>query len=450
MPVIKFGEESPVNYNALLTFSQALAKKLTIMILSSFCVIEGIAGGGLTEKDKNQFKPRLTFSGFIKHDIFYDTRQTVNAREALVTLYPQNVHWDKDQNDINSRPSFNMLNIHSRLRCEITGPAVLGAETRALVESDFYGNENKNFSDLNGLRLFNAYIRFKWNTTELQVGQDWHPLSIQSFFPATVSFSAGAPFHPMSRNPQVRITQTAGNLKVAVSFLTQRDFTGTGPDGPGSQYLRNSGLPNVHLQAVYGGDSSIISAGVGVDYKKIVPELFTTNEYGEVFRTSSTLEGLSSTGFLAVKTKPLTLKLQGVYTQNAYDQLMIGGYAISNIADKRTLRKEFANLNTVSFWADAQSGLPGRMNFGLFYGYTRNLGSFKCIDGALYARGADIKSLFRVAPRVVYTYHNVGISLEGEYTGALYGTANGDGNGRVTNTHAVANFRSLMSVRYSF
>ena len=394
--------------------------------------------------------PRLSFSGFLKHDIFYDTRQTVNAREALVTLYPEKVELDAENRDINARPGFNMLNIHSRLRANLYGPSVLGARSEALIEADFYGNENKNFSDLNGLRLFNAYLRLMWKTTALQFGQDWHPLSIQAFFPTTVAFSAGAPFHPMSRNPQVRLTQSMGKLDLTASVLTQRDFTSTGPEGPGSRYLRDAAIPNLHLQAVYGKDTSLLSGGVGVDYKQIVPEQFTQGEEGQSFKSDSRLSSWSATAFLKLVTKPFQLKAQGVYAQNGYDQLMLGGYAKSSMADLRTGESTFTNLNTVSGWMDIQTNRTRRLDVGLFSGYTQNLGAFKDINGPIYARGADIQAAYRLAPRIIYTVKNISFSMEGEHTTAWYGTANGDGKGIVTDTYTVSNFRTLVSTRYTF
>jgi hypothetical protein len=403
-----------------------------------------------TVENTHKVTPVFAFSGFIKHDVFYDTRQTVNAREALVTLYPQPVLLDAEGRDINANPSFNMLNIHSRLRCMINGPTVFGASSLALVEADFYGNENKNFSDLNGLRLFNAYIQFNWRATELKIGQDWHPMSIQFLFPGVVSFSAGAPFHPMSRNPQIRLSQQIRKLRLSASILSQRDFTSTGPEGPGSQYLRNSGIPNIHVQAVYGADSSIVSGGIGIDYKQIVPELFTSNAQGGLFKTGTSLKAVSFTGFLAYKPGPLVLKAQGVYAQNSYDLLMLGGYGVSRMLDGHTGRKSFISLNTLAFWIDTQTNWTGKINIGLFNGYTANLGANESIQDAMYARGEDIKSVYRIAPRIVYANKHVGVSVEGEYMSARYGTANGNGKGLATDTYSTSNLRILVSTKYTF
>ncbi len=432
-----------VKLNSLNFYRQ---KKNNLSIIFLLMFIYGYPQVDHNIKDKT---PRIKFSGFIKYELFADNRQTVNAREGLVVLYPENVLSDANGHDVNAVRSLNMLSIHSRLRSDISGPVFLGARSSGLVEADFYGNENMSFSDLNGLRLFCAYIKFDWGRTELLAGQYWHPMSIPGFFPNVVAFSAGAPFHPMSRNPQVCIIQTIGKVKLIGCMLSQRDFTSTGPNGPGSQYLRNSGIPNLHFQLQCGTDSSFIQAGIGIDYKKLVPEIYTKNDAGEIFATKTSLTGISIMGFAKAKTKPLTIKAQGVYAQNGYDQLMLGGYAIKRIINEHTGKKEFSNLNTLSVWTDIHSN--GRKFFaGLFCGYSKNLGCGETIQGPFYSRGTDISSIYRIAPRIVYTEGRVGISLEGEYATAFYGTENGDSEGGVTDTDPVSNFRLLLSLKYSF
>lgn len=395
-------------------------------------------------------KAIIRFTGFLRHEMFFDFRQTVNAREALVTLYPENVLPDENGKDINARSHFNMLNINSRLRAELIGPTYFGAKTDALLEIDFYGNENRYFSDLNGLRLFNGYFRIVWPKTTLLLGQEWHPMSVKEVFPVTVAFSAGAPFHPMSRNPQARVTQSIGNFKLLVAILSQRDFTGTGPEEPGSQYLRNSGVPNIHFQTYLGCDSSRIFGGAGVDYKMIVPELFTFGESGQLYKAKSHLNSLAATGFFRFRTKSLNFKGQAVWSQNSFDLLMIGGYARSSISNMRTGQSEFANLGTLSFWVDMETQRTGRFTLGLFSGFSENIGANKSIMGEIYARAPNLKMLYRIAPRIIFTHNSLSLAFEPELTSAYYGLINGDGRGGVTGATEVSNLRFLISTRFNF
>lgn len=402
-----------------------------------------------TNNAVNRTSKAIEFFGFVKYDLFADTRQVVNAREGLVSIYPENPHYDADGRDINSGLNVNMLSIHSRVGIRAHGPVLLNAETGALIEADFYGNANSQFSDLNGLRLFNAYIDFRWKSTELRLGQDWHPMSVREFFPNTVSFSAGAPFHPMSRNPQARFCYSTGSFQILGAILSQRDFTSTGPEGPSSHYLRNAGIPNIHLQARYDRDTVALSGGVGVDYKRIVPALSSVGPGGEFYKSKRSLSSLSITGFMKYKMNGSTLTAQSVYAQNAYDLLMLGGYAERNLVDAERGANTYTNVNVISFWVDFETTFRS-IHFGAFAGYTKNLGAANIIGDVAYTRGENIGWIYRLSPRIAYTDGPIGVAFESEYTVAAYGTANGNGRGVTTDLTRVPNLRSVLSVKYVF
>jgi len=413
-----------------------------VLIIASFSVN--------AQEKKEESKFGIKFSGFVKTDVFYDTRQTVSIREGHFLLYPDNVLNDAAGNDINANSGFNILSIQSRLKVALSGPEVLDAIPSGVLEADFFGNENSSFSDVNGFRLRHAFVKLNWKTTELLAGQYWHPMFIAESFPGVISFNTGAPFQPFSRNPQIRVSQSFGGLKLIGCLFSQRDFTSTGPDGASSKYLRNSGIPNLHFQMQYKQDSSVYFAGAGVDYKILTPELYTVNSSGtKKYDSDETIGSLSAIGFLNIKLKPVTIKLEGVYAQNAFDLVMLGGYGVKEIKDTATGEKEFANLNTASVWADFQT--TGEMfQFGLFTGYTKNMGSDDNINGSMYARGSNIDYLYRVSPRVVFIAGKFNVALEGEYTFAMYGLANGDKKGGVTNGYALSNMRGLLAVIYNF
>ena len=411
----------------------------------------------------------ITFSGFVKTDVFYDTRQTINIREGHFLLYPDNLLLDANKVDINAKPSFNMLSIQSRLKGTITGPEAFGAKTSGVIEGDFFGNENTSFSDLNGFRVRHAFLKLNWKSTELLVGQYWHPMFIAEAFPGVVSFNTGAPFQPFSRNPQIRVSKKVGGLKAIACIYTQRDFQSTGPDGSNPKYLRNAGIPDAHLQLQYTPDSTNHVFGFGFDYKILKPRL-----YGEVIVTpaqtivdtttwvattiaavtkkydvNETVGSMSAIAFAKLMFKPVTIKVEAIYAQNATDLTMIGGYAVKKITDPLTDTREYTNLATGSVWTDIQT-TGKKIQYGLFGGYTKNMGSSDTIAGTIYSRGSNIDYVYRVAPRVVFISGKVNIALECEYTFAMYGTANGDKKGKSTNNKAVANTRGLLAFIYNF
>jgi hypothetical protein len=80
---------------------------------------------------------------------------------------------------------------------------------------------------------------------------------------------------------------------------------------------------------------------------------------------------------------------------------MLGGYAVSDVTtDGNNFATEYTNIATLSAWADLVYGK--KIQFGLFAGYTENLGADKDIVGAYYSRGMDIASVMRLSPRLIF------------------------------------------------
>ena len=384
----------------------------------------------------------IKFSGFIKTDIFYDSRQSSASnglREGHFYLYPDDVLYDDDMNDLNANPSFHILNIQTRIRGDITGPDAFGAKTSGAIEAEFFGTSE---SDLNGFRLRHAYVKMEWQKASLLAGQYWHPMFPAENFPGTVSFNTGAPFLPFSRNPQVRFVYMPGKISLTLVAYSQRDFTSSGPDGNSSKYIRNSGTPGMHLQVkIPAGDN--LTAWAGVDYKTIRPEIRTSANIETNVRVGS----LAAFATLKLKTKPLNLSVMGVYGENASDMMMIGGYAVSDITDPVDQITEWTTLNNAGFWVDLSTN-GTRTVAGLFAGYSKNLGSGDPVEGPFYGRGGNIDHLFRISPRLTVTEGKLSIAAELENTLAAYGTMEDDG--RVTDTHNVTNTRLLLSLIYRF
>ena len=409
------------------------------LVIGLLCVISLVVNA---QEKKEEPKFGISFSGFVKTDIFYDTRQSGASngiREGHFFLYPDNALYDVAGNDLNANPAFHILNIQSRIKGDISGPDAFGAKTSGAIEAEFFGT---NESDLNGFRLRHAYVKMDWSKTTLLIGQYWHPMFPAESFPGTINFSTGAPFTPFSRNPQVRLTRKLGQISFSLTAYGQRDFTSSGPDGASNKYLRNSGLPgfNMQLRAPAG---EVITGWVGLDYKTLRPEIRTSMNV----ETDASIGSFSAFATMKIKTAPLIITVMGIYGQNASDLVMIGGYAVSGITDTVTQIKTYTNLNTANFWADLSTN-GKKVIFGLFTGYSKNLGADEQIAGSVYGRGNNIDHLFRVSPRVTLTEGRLSFAAEVESTTASYGIR--QTNGKVTNTNNVSNLRILLSTIYKF
>jgi hypothetical protein len=386
----------------------------------------------------------ISLSGFVKTDIFYDSRQTVSIREGHYLLYPKGPLLDPGGRDINARSSFNILSIQTRLAGRITGPDVLGAKTSAYIEAEFFGTSD---ADINGFRLRHGYLKLNWAKSELMVGQFWHPMFVIENFPDVVSFDTGAPFQPFNRSPQVRYTRMFGKVSLVATALAQRDFVSNGPEGTSSVYLRNAALPefNLKLQAASKNDSRKTEtvAGVSADIMKLAPRIVTAAGY----KTDESVTGLAAMAFFKQKWAKWTWKAEAVWGQNLHHLTMLGGYAVRGVADEVRLDWNYTPIDTLSCWTEVQTnGAPWQT--GLFAGYSKNLGSRHAISGANYTRGFNIDELYRLSPRLVYNIGKMRFAGEAELTAASYGTP--DVFGKVRDARFVRNLRLLFAAYYFF
>jgi len=419
-------------------------------------------------QDSNEKKPLfgIRFSGFVKTDVFFDSRQTVAAREGHFLLYPEPEKLDADGRDINAKWNSNILSIQTRLAGSIWGPDALGAHTSAYFEGEFFGNINP---AINTFRLRHAWIKLNWKTTELMVGQNWHPMFVPECSPATVSFNTGAPFVVFSRNPQIRITRQLGNFRLSLTALEQIDFTSDGPDGPSSKYLRNSVLPEMNFQAQYGKiypDRGIeFLVGAGINYQMLTPRLSTTvtlapaydtvinglvvhvNAETELYKTNTKSSSIACNIYAKVKLIPLTIKIGGEYGGNNNAYTMLGGFAFRSVTDSAKGFVDYANVRSLAVWGEIHTnGIRWRP--GLFGAYSKNLGIGETVIGPYYARGANIDYLWRISPRLEFNVQRLRIAGELEYTVAAYGTTTS--KGFVSDPVAVGNLRILLAIYYFF
>ncbi|TSA26406.1 MAG: hypothetical protein D4R67_07835 [Bacteroidetes bacterium] len=458
-------ENLPVSENSyycLLIDKQTTMKKyLSTFLLAIFGLTALLAQ---EEAKKPLFG--IKFSGLVKTDIFFDSRQTIAAREGHFLLYPDNEKLDADGKDINAKWNSNILSIQTRLAGSVWGPDALGAKTSAYIEGEFFGNINP---AINVFRLRHAFIRLNWKTTDLLAGQTWHPMFVTDCSPATVSFNTGAPFVVFSRNPQIRIAQNINNIKVQLTALEQIDFTSDGPDGPSPKYLRNSVLPELNFLVQYGkswaDQESEFLIGASVNYQMLTPRLSTTvilsaaydtvvngivqhvNEVSEIYQTDSKSTAFAASFFSKLKLKPVTIKLGAEWGQNNNAYTMLGGFAVRSITDTAKGFVDYANVQSIALWAEVHTN-GTKWRPGLFGAFSKNLGIGETVIGPYYARGANIDYLWRVSPRLEFNVQRLRFAGEVEYTVAGYGKTTS--KGFVSAPKAIGNLRLLLAVFYFF
>lgn len=408
----------------------------------------------LYSQDDSNPKFGITFSGFVKSDFMVDSRQTFAPREGHFLLWPMPYRADENGVDINDGFNTNFLPVQSQLSGRITGPDALGAKTSGVLEGDFFGTTN---ADINLLRMRHAYMKLNWSKSELLLGQYWHPLFNISCFPATVSFNTGAPINPFSRDPQIRFSYTAGKLKLMAAAVEQRDYPSYGPSGPSSSYLRNSALPELYAGLSYkatGTESNnSLTAGLLFGTKTIVPRL--ESKVGDkVFNVDESVQSIAASAFVNLKTKPVTVKITGIYGENLADVLSITGYAVTGVTDTVTGRQSYAPTASVIIWTDIHTN-GTRWQAGLFAGFNKNTGTTEMMKdpmAPIYGLSGDVVLVYRISPRIVYNTGKMRFAAEVEYTGAEFASpkSDRDQNGLPLNTKEVVNIRGLLAAYYFF
>ncbi|MCK4570077.1 MAG: hypothetical protein KAT76_07290 [Bacteroidales bacterium] len=376
----------------------------------------------------------IRFTGFVNAQAFFDTRQIVEARAGMVSLFPKNAIYDRDGRDINTKAQFNQAAMTTRLRGTITGPDALGAQTMGVIETDFTGSSN---TDNNGLRLREAFVQLSWKHFKLMIGQYWHPLYVPEVRPKTIGLNLGAPFHPFARHNQIRFTYKTGSFRVIAVAASQRDYSNAGPDGRSPKYLRNAVLPNLDLQLQWKPGNHVI--GAGIDYKMIQPRLSVDFPPAGEFKTDEKVKSLALTAFAKLDFPVLLIKTQLVWGQNLTEFIMLGGYVEKDI-DSSSHKITYTPTSQISAWADFSTKAK-RFKFGMLAGYAANLGYNGPAMGAYYGLGQDIAYLYRISPRAEWYSGRFMLGLELEYTVAAYGQA--DVNGIVKDTKEFGNLRFL-------
>lgn len=389
----------------------------------------------LWSQEEEKEKPTIKLSGFVKADYIFDSRQNVEGREGFYISYPKPIEWDANGVDINAHPSSNQYGMTTRLGVTAAGVSVLNADVMAFMEGDFTGPGN---AHNNTLRLRHAYIKMDWSNTCLLMGQYWHPNDVPEMIPKVLSLNTGAPMHSFSRGPQIRLTQITGPLKWIAVAYAQRDFSSTGPEGTSSIYLRNGLVPDFSLQAHYSNKS--IFAGAGMNYKRLHFRSFTLDHQ----LMSDDVSALSALAFIKIQLQNWELSLQGVWGENLYDHLMLGGTAVT-YADSSKAEIEYSNISSISAWSTLYYHFK-KLKIGVFGGFAKNQGSKNEIIGPVYARGSDIDYVYRISPQWYYQIKNLIIANEWEYTVAAYGQP--DSFGEVSDSYEIGNLRFTLSLIY--
>jgi hypothetical protein len=404
----------------------------------------------LKSPQQNKDKVEAQLYGFIRNDIFYDTRQMIGAGETLVPLYPKDRLLDVNGADINDASRFHMLSIVSRAGLNLKGPELLGAKTSGILEGEFFGATE---GGINEFRLRHAYVMLDWEKTQLGIGQYWHPFVVLEALPNVANYGTGAPVYALNRNPQVRLThKLTDHLKVIAAVHSQRDFT------PNNEPFRNSGMPAAHLQLQY--KTQNFTAGIAGQYENLKPKISSGTP---AIKSNERVQNLSFMAYTKLNTKPLQVTLAGYLMQDASSFVQLGG--IVGYQTSPTAVETYKPMNTHSFWMDLQQNSKGKLAVGLFTGYVRNNGVKDPVEGAVATTygvttnwgavsatkgGRTVNYMYKFIPRLDFTLSKaLKFRLEYDRSVAQWADATIKGTG-TENKYIASNNRFQITTLFNF
>lgn len=397
--------------------------RLTRRFVLAVCLVSLIAGQSAMGQD-------ITLGGFVKAESIYDTRQVAQVREGQFHLYPlAKVDLNGDGIDDNETNNLLFAAFQSRLKVAGVDTTRLGAKLSGVIEVDFFGSANDNVSQL---RLRHAFVKIAWPRHELLFGQYWSPMFMASVYPLVVNFSTGAPFQPFARYPQVRYTYKPGPVQVIAALSQQRDaFQEIG----GRKLQQQSGLPAGHLHFQYvRGD---FLAGVGGTMKAVRPDISGDRFHAKAVQV-----------YAKLTVPDFAIRSKVTYGHDLADHLMTGGFLTLD-------NNEYSCLSVLATWLDITT-TSKPWTYGLFAGYLTNLGAEMEMNPDMVlgvnARVPNMKSMWRLSPRVSYSINRLRVALEIETTSANYVSGYSDKYKPISldGDEPVLNVRTLFAVYYFF
>ncbi len=390
-----------------------------------------------TYAQQNDFS--FKFYGRIRADLFYNSRANEETVDGLFYMYPKDHSYDADGKDLNATPQGYMYMLYTRLGVDIKGPQIGSASTSAKIELDFRGSGTTYAVP----RIRHAYFALNWATSQLLIGQTWHPL-FGEVSPSVLNLSTGAPFQPFNRSPLLRFRYFAGkDWELTAATIWQMQYNSAGPSGKSYTYLKNGNIPELFagIDYVHGG----LRAGLGGEFLSLKPRLQTTVD-GNTYKVDERVNSFSAEAHIKYAAPMWTASAKTVFANNLTHLSMLGGYAVTDI-DARTGECKYKPFRHSMTWLNFIYGRKWQP--GVFLGYLKNLGTGKSIAGSTYGVGLDVDQVMASQWQLSYNLPSWKLGMEFSTSTAWYGSLD-TANGKITDTHHVTNYRILAVAMYIF
>jgi len=409
-----------------------MKRSLLILILVT------IASGSVFSQNKNfQYK----FYGFVRGDLFVDSRANSAPIEGLFHLYPLDKVPDANGKDLNANPSVGFNVFTTRVGLDLIGPNVGSARTSAKIETDFGGYTSSNTM----LRIRQAYVLLSWDKSNLLVGQTWHPL-FGNVAPDILSLSTGSPFQPFNRSPMLRYQYQMSKVKLSAATVWQLQYTSGGPNGFTTDYIKNGCLPEINVGIDFSSKNGWL-IGASANMISIKPR--TASSWKEsLYKVNERMTAFSYEAHMKYTNRNFTVAAKTFLASALDHTLMMGGYGVKSI-DPVNGKQKYTPFRHSTSWINFTYGTKWKPS--LFVGYSKNLGTIDDLasPNLKYGRGLDMDQLFTINVNMSYNLPHWKLGFEYSPAIASYGTPDAK-NGKIKDTHSVTNHRISGLLVYLF
>ena len=383
------------------------------------------------------------FYGFVRGDLFYDSRANVTPVDGNFYLFPLEKSLDFDGKDLNATPSGSFYAFTTRLGMDIAGPMVGTARTSAKIETDFGGFSQS----VSMLRIRQAYVALDWTHSQVLIGHTWHPL-FGSVMPDILSLSTGAPFQPFNRSPQLRYQYKKGITTLTAATIWQLQYMSAGPQGKSQEYIKNSGIPELYAGVDFSLSKEFVF-GAGIDMISLKPRIVSAWN-NETYKVNERITAFSYEAHLKYTGRDFTVSAKSLLASLQDHSALLGGYGVSSINQTNGEQKYTAFRHSTS-WLNITYGKKWKPS--LMFGYSKNLGTGDELESLdkdkIYGLGMDIDQLFTINASLSYNLPHWRFGMEYNPATAWYGKIC-PVSGRIKDAASVTNHRILAVMTYFF
>lgn len=367
------------------------------------------------------------WSGFLRNDLFVNSRQMLDFGLTTVSTIPLEPLCDPLGCDINDVGSFVMTPLRSYIRLDAWGVQCGRFQLHTAYQIDFLGLTDQTASTI---RIWNAYMDLFNDTDRLIIGLYRHPFRVLRTFPLTLNFNIAA----IAVAPQFRwwhsFTKHVQCMATLYGQLLFTDFGQLGINTPivsSPEFIQNSGKPGVAFRLQYSNDLFLV--GAGIEALQLVPRLQTAQGYA----TSQSVTAVNGTLYASLDAQDIWLKLQFFLGQDMASTSLVGGYALAN-CNPDTNACQYAPIPSMSLWFDAEWRKHALLHPGFFLGWSKQLPAREQLyispvtqQPVFYGLTARLQEVLRVAQRWTLDTEPVRFGIEYEFLRAVWGPMNNRG-----------------------